>query len=305
MKTILRLLPLLSIIGLAAAFASATPAAIPLWPEGVPGKPAPGTPPETMDKGSISHVQEPTLTPVFPDGAGSANSTAIIVCPGGGYKYLSFRREGTAIADWLRGLGVKVFILKYRHGDYGQPAPLQDVVRAVRLVRSRAAEFGVAPDRIGVMGFSAGGHLTASAGTLWHLPAANTGAALDAVSGRPDFIMPIYPVITLRDPFAHAGSRRQLLGEKPSEALLAQWSLDEQVTAATPPAFIVHTQNDKTVPVENALQFYAALRRAGVPAELHVYENSGHGMGLDQARGTAKDWPDAAESWLRARGLVH
>jgi acetyl esterase/lipase len=181
---------------------------------------------------------------------------------------------------------------------------LQDVVRAVRLVRSRAAEFGVAPDRIGVMGFSAGGHLTASAGTLWDLPAAKTGAALDAVSGRPDFIMPIYPVITLRDPFAHAGSRRQLLAENSSPELLGQWSLDEQVTAATPPTFLVHTQDDKSVPVENSLLFYSALRRAGVPAELHVYEKSPHGMGLDKARGTATDWPRAAEAWLHARGLL-
>jgi acetyl esterase/lipase len=302
-KPNLLLLSLLSLTLGTLSAARAEPEVIPLWPEGVPGAARADSPPEVEKDGGISHVHVPTLTHYAPE-PGKANGTAIIVCPGGGYVHLSMRREGIAIAAWLRDLGVNVFVLKYRLADYGQPAPLQDVVRALRLVRSRASDLGVAPDRIGVMGFSAGGHLSASAGTLWDLPAARTGAALDAVSGRPDFIMPIYPVITMRDPFVHAGSRRALLGQGPAPESLAQWSLEEHVTAATPPTFLVHTQDDKSVPVENSLAFYGALRRAGVPAELHVYEKSPHGMALERGVGTAAEWPHHAEAWLRARGLL-
>jgi acetyl esterase/lipase len=178
------------------------------------------------------------------------------------------------------------------------------VLRAVRLVRSRAAEFGISPDRIGVMGSSAGGHLAASAGTLFEHALGKTGAALDATSARPDFMMLMYPVITMDGPAAHAGSRKALLGAAPNEQALRLMSLETQVTAATPPTLLIHTQADKAVPVENSIVFYQALTRAGVPAEMILFEQGGHGMGMRAGLGTASEWPRRAEEWLRERKLL-
>lgn len=290
---------------------AAAPAVLPLWPEGVPAAVRADAPaargdlgPERVDaNGSISNVSQPTLTVVAP-AVDRPNGTAVILCPGGGYSYLSANREGQQYAAWLSTLGITTFILKSRLQEWGHPAPLQDVLRAVRLVRSRAAEFGVDPRRIGVMGSSAGGHLAASASTLFDHADGRTGAALDTVSARPDFAVLVYPVITMTDPAAHAGSRRALLGADPSPALLAQMSLEQQVTAATPPSLLLHTQGDKSVPVQNSLLYYQALTRAGVPAELYVFEQGGHGIGMRDGLGTASAWPRRAEDWLRQRGLL-
>jgi acetyl esterase/lipase len=204
----------------------------------------------------------------------------------------------------LNDLGVSVFVLRYRLVEYGDPAPLQDVLRAVRLVRSQASEFGVRPDRIGVWGASAGGHVAASAATLFDAPEGRTGAALDAVSARPDFVGLLYPVITMQPPFAHAGSRKALLGEHPDAARVAQLSLEQQVKGNTPPVLLVHTGEDRSVPVENSLMFYAALRKAGVPAELHVFERGAHGFGLAPDLGPTSEWPLRFEQWLRAHGWL-
>ena len=263
-KTLLALALLASATLLNHLHADDTPI-IPLWPEGVPGLRADASPEKTDKEGRISNVHQPTLT-VFLPPAGQANGTAVVICPGGGYSHLAFEQEGIAPAKWYNSLGVAAFILKYRLKEYGQPAPLQDVLRAIRLVRSRAQEFGVRPDRIGVLGFSAGGHLSASAGTLFDAPEGRTGAALDATSARPDFFMLLYPVITMQAPFAHAGSVHSLLGATPTPELIQRFSLELQVTKSTPPAFIVQSEEDKTVPVENSLMFYEALRKAGVPA---------------------------------------
>lgn len=314
MNTTRRLMTLLPLAGLlpALAPAAAAPAVLPLWPEGVPAAVRPDAPavrgdlgPERVDaNGAISNVSAPTLT-VVPPAVDRPNGTAVILCPGGGYSYLSWAREGQQYAAWLSTLGITTFILKSRLKEWGHPAPLQDVLRAIRLVRSRAAEFGVSPQRIGVMGSSAGGHVAASASTLWDHPDGRTGAALDSsTSARPDFSVLVYPVITMADPAAHAGSRRALLGDSPSAALLAQMSVERQVTAATPPTLLLHTQGDKTVPVQNSLMYFDALTRAGVPAELYVFEQGGHGIGMRDGLGNASAWPRRAEDWLRQRGLL-
>ncbi|HTX65962.1 MAG TPA: alpha/beta hydrolase [Opitutaceae bacterium] len=274
-----------------------------LWPEGVPGL-RPEAPPETEHDHRVANVSQPTLT-WYPAPADIATGTAVIVCPGGGYGWLSMEKEGSSPAHWLNGLGVSAFMLKYRVAPYEHPAELRDVLRAVRLVRSRAAEFGIRPDRLGVMGFSAGGHLASCAGTLYDAPEGRTGAALDAVSARPDFLVLIYPVITMREPFAHAGSRRNLLGPNPTEEQLHHLSTDEQVTQDTPPTFLVETTADRTVPVENSLRFYEALRRAGVAgAEMHLYEQGPHGFGLRPGFGAASEWPHLCELWLRQHGWL-
>ena len=198
------------------------------------------------------------------------------------------------------GEGVATFILTYRHADYGHPAPLQDVLRAIRLVRSRASEFGVRADRIGVFGASAGGHVAASAATLYDAGEGRTGAALDAVSARPDFVALLYPVITMRDPSAHAGSRRNLLGDAPDATVVARMSLESQVKADTPPVFLVHTSEDRTVPIENSLLFFSALKAAGVPVEMHLYERGAHGFGTRPGLGTTSGWIDRWFDWMRA-----
>lgn len=283
--------------------AAAEPLVIPLWPEGVPGAREIG--PERLGEGGrISNVSEPTLT-VHGPAVDRPNGTAVIVCPGGGYTILSSAREGVQYANWLSTLGVTTFVLKNRLQEFGHPAPLQDVLRAVRIVRSRATEFKVNPDRIGVMGSSAGGHLAASAGTLFDHPAGRTGAPLDATSARPDFLILMYPVISLDDPVAHAGSRKALLGTTPAPELLRLMSVEKQVTAATPPALLIHTQEDRTVPVENSILFFQALTRAKVPAEMYLFERGSHGMGMRDGLGTSSDWPKRAEEWLRNRGLLN
>lgn len=292
----------MSLTLLTAAAAPVDGTVIPLWPEGVPGA-KPGLGPEKNADGHIANVSAPTLT-VFAPAVDRPTGTAVIVCPGGAYQFLSNDREGVQYARWLGTLGVTAFVLKSRLQEFGHPAPLQDVLRAVRLVRSRAAEFGVDPARLGVMGSSAGGHLAASSGTLFDHAAGRTGAPLDTVSARPDFLILMYPVITMEDPYAHAGSRTALLGAKPAPGLLDLMCLEKQVTAATPPTLLIHTQEDKSVPIENSLRFFQALTRAGVPAEFYAFEHGSHGMGMKPEFGTASKWPKRAEEWLRDRGLL-
>jgi len=278
-------------------------APIVLWPEGAPGAIAGGGPEVVAEGGRVSNVHEPTITPYLAP-AGLRNGTAVIICPGGGYVRLAADHEGRVPAEWLTSLGVSAFVLKYRLKEYGHPAPLRDVLRAVRTVRANAAKWGVTPDRIGVMGFSAGGHLAASAGTLFDSPDGRTGAAIDSVSARPDFLVLVYPVIQLNTPFAHAGSRQALLGATPAPGLVDAMSLDTRVTKDSAPAFLVHGGTDTAVPPENSVSFFLALRRAGVPAELHVYEKGAHGFGLQPGQGPISDWPRRCAEWLKARGLI-
>lgn len=295
-KTLIALL-----LTLGAGMASADSNVITLWPEGVPGAKAIG--PEKIGSGYNSNVTDASLTRIGP-AVDRPNGTAVIICPGGGYVRMSTAREGEQYGNWLSTLGVTAYVLKYRMQEYGHPAPLQDVLRAVRTLRSRAVELGIDPARIGVMGSSAGGHLAASAGTLFDHPLGRTGAPLDATSARPDFLMLMYPVITMKDPAAHAGSRKALLGANPSPAAIELMSLENQVTSATPPTLLIHTQEDQAVPVENSIVFYQALTRAKVPAEMYLFEHGSHGMGMRDGLGTTSLWPRRAEEWLRERGLL-
>ncbi len=276
---------------------------IDLWPEGVPDV-QPGAAPEKDDAGGgISNVQLPSLT-CYPADPAKANGTAVIVCPGGAYAHLSFEREGRAPARWLNSIGVTAFVLKYRLAEYGHPAPLRDALRAMRIVRSRAAEFGVRPDRIGMLGFSAGGHLAASAGTLYDAPEGRTGAAIDSTSGRPDFLLLIYPVITMQDPYTHARSRLSLIGPHPAQSVKDHLSAELQVTKATPPSFLVSTEEDATVPFQNSVLFFEALKRAGVAAELHVFEKGPHGFAMNTNLGATSEWPQRCASWMRLHALI-
>ena len=267
---------------------ASAPEAIKLWPEGAPG--TIGSEPDDI----------PTLTPFIPKV--KANGSAVIVCPGGGYSHLA-NHEGQPVAEWLNSLGITAFVLKYRIGPkYHHPAPLLDAARAVRLVRSRAAEWKLDPKRIGVLGFSAGGHVASTIGT--HFDQGQPGAtdAVERLSSRPDLLVLIYPVISMGE-FTHSGSRKQLLGAEPTAELVKLLSNELQVTKETPPTFLVHTANDSAVPVENSLRFVDALRKNGVPFELHVYERGRHGFGLGSTDAVLSSWPSRCADWLRLQGF--
>ena len=264
-----------------------------LWPNAAPG--AVGNQAEDI----------PTLTPYLPP-RDQATGAAVVVCPGGGYGHLA-DHEGKPVAEWLNTLGIAAFVLKYRLGPrYKHPAPMLDAQRAIRTVRARAAEWNLDPHRIGILGFSAGGHLASTAATHFDggvAEAAETTDPIDRASSRPDLVILIYPVITMRAQ-THAGSKKNLLGDNPDPQLVALMSNDEQVTRETPPAFLIHTVNDAAVPVENSLLFAAALRKAGVPYEMHLYERGPHGFGLGGNDPVLSSWPGRCADWLRLHGFA-
>lgn len=262
-----------------------------LWPEGAPG--AVGT--EDADQPSI-RIYEPE---------GEKTGTVVVVCPGGGYGALATDHEGHQVAKWFNSFGVTAAVLKYRLGPrYRHPAPLQDVSRAIRYMRAHAEELGTAADRVGVMGFSAGGHLASTVST--HFEAGDEASAdpIERQSSRPDFAVLAYPVISFVADFSHRGSGRNLLGENPDPELRKSLSNDTQVTAETPPTFLFHTGEDKGVPVQNSLVYYRALVEHGVSAELHVYQNGPHGVGLAPGDPVLSTWKDRLRDWLQVNGFL-
>ncbi len=268
------------------------PQTILLWENGAPG--ALGQ----------SDDDKPSITVYRPWGP-NRSGTSVIVAPGGGYEFLASNHEGRQVANWFNAMGVTAFVLKYRLGPrYHHPIELGDAQRAIRMVRSRAKEFEISPDRIGMMGFSAGGHLASTAAT--HFDSGNPGAAdpIDRAGSRPDFVILGYPVITLEAPYAHGGSARNLLGDHPDPKLVQELSNELHVTPQTPPTFLFTTSEDTVVPAENSVNFYLALHKAGVPAEMHVFEKGPHGVGLDLADPVLAEWPVLLANWLRERGLL-
>ena len=262
-----------------------------VWPNGAPG--AVGSQPE----------DQPTLTIFLPE-ASKAVGTGVVVCPGGGYVHLASDHEGVKVAEWLNTLGVAAFVLKYRLGPrYHYPAQFEDVQRAFRIVRSRAKEFGISPDRIGIMGFSAGGHLASTLGTHFEAGDPNAADPLARLSSRPDFMVLGYPVITMLPPYAHESSRHYLLGDHPSPALVKELSNELQVTPQTPPTFLFLTDDDNVVPSENSVMFYQALHKAHVPAEIHIFQHGPHGFGLATGNPQLSIWPTLLQNWLKLRGL--
>lgn len=285
-------LPVLFLIASVSLCAQVPPSPELLWPEGAPGA-----------LGSAD-ADRPTITPYLVP-AGRGTGTAVVVCPGGGYVNLSMDLEGSQIARWLNSIGVTAFVLKYRLGPrYRHPIELGDAQRAIRTVRAKAARYRVLPNRVGIVGFSAGGHLASTAAT--HFDAGNAAAAdpIDRLGSRPDFAVLCYPVISFTTPYVHRGSMRALLGENPDPKLVESLSNELQVTAQTPPTFLFHTNADTVVPAENSMLFYLALRKAGVPAEIHIYENGPHGVGLAQTDEALSSWPARLADWLRGRGLL-
>jgi acetyl esterase/lipase len=301
MKTLSRTIVIITVLCLVSASISlgqahydptAETQTILLWENGAPG---------ALGQGGDDR---PTLT-VYRPWRTNVSGTAVIVAPGGGYGGLAANHEGRQVANWFNALGVTAFVLKYRLGPrYHHPIELGDAQRAIRLVRSRAKEFDVSPDRIGMMGFSAGGHLASTTAT--HFDGGNPGATdpIDHAGSRPDFVILGYPVITFDPAYAHGGSLKNLLGDNPDPKMVQELSNELHVTPQTPPTFLFTTSEDTVVPPENSVSFYLALHKAGVPAEMHVFEKGPHGVGLALGDPALAEWPVLLSNWLRQRGLL-
>ena len=292
-----RLLLVVGLASLATAVAhgqqqGAEPEVVVLWPDGAPG--AVGS----------EDVDRPTLT-LYAAPEQRVTGTGVVVCPGGAYRALAMDHEGVQIARWLNSIGVAAFVLKYRLGPrYHHPAPLDDAQRALRYVRLHAEKFRIDRDRVGIWGFSAGGHLASTAATHFDRGEPGAGEMIGRMSARPDFAILGYPVISFTTEYVHEGSRRNLLGENPDPKLVELLSNEKQVTADTPPTFLFHTNEDQGVPPENSVLFYLALRKASVPAELHIYERGRHGVGLAPTDLVLSSWPRRLADWLYSRGLL-
>ena len=262
-----------------------------LWPNGAPGSLG------------VEDGDKPSITAFLP--SSNPTGTGVIIAPGGGYGHLSMQKEGEDVAHWLTDRGVAAFVLRYRLGPrYHHPIELGDAHRAIRLVRAHAGGYGVHPDRIGMWGFSAGGHLAASAGTIFDGASPDSLDPVERQSSRPDFLILAYPVITMELPYVHKGSRDNLLGDSPNPDLRAELSVEKHVTSETPPAFLFATTDDKTVPVMNSVLFYSALIAAGVPAELHLFQHGPHGVGLAPGFPDLRIWPELLATWMRTRGYM-
>jgi acetyl esterase/lipase len=272
---------------------AAEPETIPLWKDGAPGTPA--TKPADEPVLFLSRPADDVAVP-----------TGVIVIPGGAYGGLALDHEGRQIAEWLNSFGVTAFVLKYRLSGTGHrhPIPMQDGQRAIRTVRARAAEWKLDPKRIGIIGFSAGGHLASTLGTHFDSGMSTAEDRIDRESSRPDFMILCYPVISMTKNFLHKGSRDNLLGPNPAPKLLESLSNETQVKPDSPPAFLFHTNEDKGVLPENSIAFYSALRKARVPAELHIYEKGRHGVGLGKDIQGTNTWPDRCRDWMESHGWL-
>lgn len=262
---------------------------LPLWPNGAPNSNELSGAEQRQNNGEVSNVTEPTLT-VYP--AARPNGMAIIMCPGGGYSRLAMNHEGHDMAPWLNTQGITYAVLKYRMPNGHHEVPLSDAEQAIRLLREHAAEWGVNPQRVGIMGASAGGHLAASLATLY-----------GSDKSRPDFQILFYPVISMQKGITHGGSRKNLLGENPSQELEQKYSLERQVSPRTPQAFIMLSSDDDVVPPINGIGYFLALRDHKVPASLHAYPIGGHGWGFRDSFTYKRQWTEELEKWLRD-GLV-
>ncbi len=259
-----------------------------------------------------SATDKPELTAYRPE---KPNGTAVVVCPGGGYGGLAMDHEGKQVGEFFAKLGVTAFVLKYRTANKDRPgplgeAPLSDVQRAIRLVRAKGKDFGIDPKKIGVVGFSAGGHLASTAATHFDKGGLKNDDDVEKESCRPDFAILAYPVITLEAGVTHGGTRKNLLGDNPDAKLVELYSNEKQVTKETPPVFLFHTSADAVVVPENAVRFYLACKKAGVPVEMHIYEKGKHGVGLGRdpkwtgGEKSVETWPDRLTDWMKTRDLL-
>jgi len=259
---------------------------------------------EYTDQGHVRNIQDPTITVYLPDKE-KATGAAVVICPGGGYSVLAIKHEGHDVAKWFTEFGVAGIVLKNRlptseNITEKSEVAMTDAQRAVRMVRFYAPEWGIMPDKIGIMGFSAGGHLASTVGTHFDYGLADSSDPIQKISCRSDFMILMYPVISMSEDFMHSGSMKNLLGENPSSDQMLRFSNDKQVTVETPPTILIHSSDDKGVPVANSIKFYEALQKNGIPSELHIYNSGGHGYGLGRNDGTSHNlWTETCEAWMQ------
>ena len=290
---------------LSAVLSASTVSVMNLWPDGeIPGDKELKAP-ESMDQNSrVSNIRTPTLTVYLPDNE-NGPIPAVVICPGGGYSILSFEKEGHEVARWLNSIGMAGIILKNRVKPFQHPIPMLDGQRAVRTVRHNAEQWGIDPHKVGILGFSAGGHLASTVGTHYDSGDSEAADPVQRESCRPDFMILIYPVISMQEGITHSGSKLNLLGENPPQNLVDLMSNELQVTTDTPPVFLVHSDDDKSVSSKNSIDFYLALKKAHVPAEMHVYLKGGHGYGMrKEGCFAAQDWPGRCRGWLQTSGIL-
>jgi acetyl esterase/lipase len=276
---------------------------LPLWPDKIPGAIAEGGPETVRSDGMyfITNIHEPRLYVMLPSRE-KANGTAVVICPGGAYSGLAIDHEGLRVGEWLNSLGVAAFVLKNRCVPYRHPYPLMDAQRAIRIVRHNSTKWNVATDRVGILGFSAGGHLASTAST--HFDDGNQEAKdpIEKNGCRPDFSVLGYPVISFQEPFGHAGCRNNLIGEDAPVELVKLLSNELQVHEKTPPAFFFHSKDDEGVTWPNSEMYHEALKKHSTATELVLFETGGHGYGL--GRGESAAWPKACEEWLRGTKFI-
>lgn len=270
-----------------------------LWEELAPNQKANV---ESDETGDSIESRAPTLEPFLPSPE-TATGQAVIVCPGGGYRFLSYEKEGTDIAQWLAQNGIAAFVLKYRLPDSSHDidqrlSPLLDAKRAIRTVRFNARQWSIDPEKVGIIGFSAGGHLASTLAVHSDNGDQKSADPIERLSSRPDFAVLVYPVISMQENITHPGSRTRLLGDAPSKQEVDFYSNELQITDDSPPTFLTHAGDDLKVPVVNSIRFYEGLVALRIPAELHVYPTGGHGFGLSQWGGSPESWPDLCLNWL-------
>ncbi|WP_442483215.1 alpha/beta hydrolase [Aeoliella sp. SH292] len=272
-----------------------------LWPDDHPANTSSDKGAEEVASNRLVIHDHPGIVPYLVDD--SPTRAAVLIVPGGGYGVLAIDHEGTEVAKWLNERGINALILRYRcgGGKNGHPAPLDDARRGMKLIRANAEKWHVDPSRVGVIGFSAGGHLASSLSTMWDEGDASSSDPIERLSSRPDFSVLVYPVISMEDGVTHGGSRRNLLGESPDASLVEKMSTYKQVNDRTPPTFLAHATDDTGVIPENAIRYYKALVAAKVPAEAHFYEHGGHGFGMNTLKTKANRWLDDLEAWLKPR----
>jgi acetyl esterase/lipase len=277
------------LFSLNSALMSAEPQVLPLWPDGPP-------------LGENAKADDPEMTVYLP---ANPNGAAVVIYPGGGYWGLAMDHEGHQVAQWLNSFGVAGIIVSYRRGPGAEhPVPLMDAQHAIRTVRYKAKEWNIDPNRVGTLGFSAGGHLTSCTGVFFDLGDKNSDDPIKQQSCRPDFMVLVYPVISMTKDYMHKGSRKNLTGVDGDSELAKKMSTDLQVTKDTPPTFLILSDEDTAVPAENSVYFYLALRKAGVPAEMHIFEKGAHGFGLAQLDYIKSSWMGLCQRWMMQRGIL-
>jgi acetyl esterase/lipase len=277
-----------------------------LWPDGAPNK---NTPPGKerfyIERGTsrYENISDAELFVYLPEKSKNTGA-AVVICPGGGYHVEAIQHEGFMMAEYLKQKGIAGIVLKYRL-PYGQhEIPLTDALQSIRYVRSKAAEWGIDPARVGIAGSSAGGHLASTAGTHYDLGNSSAADPLARLSSRPDFMLLLYPVISFNEEIGHMGSRQNLIGTTNNWKLVSEYSNELHVNAQTPPAFLVLADDDKTVDPENSVRFYQAMKKQNVPAEMHIFHQGGHGFGMNKINKPAEQWPDLFVQWLRSMNFI-